>query len=323
MISVIIPVYNAGQYVSRCLDSLLQQTYQEWETIVIDDGSQDDSIKIITSYAQRDQRFRVVTKENEGVSKTRNRALELSRGEYLFFLDADDYLMHPQCFDILVNEISKESVDFVRFEYVGVDSNGNHLFSNGNKALRKRYFYKPVDAGEYCLNVARGEYFLCMNLIRNSIVKENSIRFVEGCRIREDAIFLLTYLCYSAKAIYIPNELYAYRKHNSAATSSRKENYTNDFSIVFDHLFDLLQGCKKAQFVKVISYYLCDLVLELRHTSTFNQKNELVKGMRYHTKKYIFSRCVDYNDTLLRGYELGVKVLNKLHSTIFSYGSKQ
>lgn len=323
MISVIIPVYNARHYVTQCLDSLLQQTYQDWEAIVIDDGSHDGSIEVLRIYAQRDQRFRVIGKMNEGVSKTRNIALDSSRGEYLFFLDADDYLMDAQCFDILINEISRETVDFVKFEYVGVDTEGKHLFSNGNKVLRKHYFYKPIDAGEYCQKVAKGEYFLCMNLIKSSIVKEHHIRFVEGCRIREDAIFLLTYLSHASKVVYIPNELYAYRKHNTAATSVRKENYTNDFSLVFDHLFILLQSCQNSSIANAISYYLSDLVLELRHTQAFRQRNELVKCMKYHNKKYLFASYVGYNDAFIRGYMLVMKVWNKFYSLISSYGSKQ
>ena len=94
-ISVIIPVYNTEAYLKRCLDSLLGQSFPDWEAVCVDDGSTDASPAILDGYASRDRRFRVIHKQNEGASAARNTALTLVRGEYTLLMDSDDFL-HPQ-----------------------------------------------------------------------------------------------------------------------------------------------------------------------------------------------------------------------------------
>lgn len=107
MISVIIPVYNASAFIRQCLDSLLRQTYKNWQAILIDDGSIDSSYSICQEYSKGDDRFQVISKKNEGVSKTRNLALDLCKGEFVFFLDADDFLLDENCFDKMILEMKK------------------------------------------------------------------------------------------------------------------------------------------------------------------------------------------------------------------------
>ena len=95
MISVVVPIYNVERYLHRALESLLSQTYKDWEAILVDDGSTDGSGRIADEYAGRDPRFKVIHKTNGGLSDSRNTGLELVEGEYLIFLDSDDFL-HPQ-----------------------------------------------------------------------------------------------------------------------------------------------------------------------------------------------------------------------------------
>ncbi len=90
LISIIIPVYNVEKYLSKCLDSVINQTYKNLEIICINDSSQDNSLKILKRYAEIDSRIKVIVKENEGVSEARNRGLDVSNGEYIMFVDADD-----------------------------------------------------------------------------------------------------------------------------------------------------------------------------------------------------------------------------------------
>ena len=121
MISVVIPVYNASAFIRQCLDSLLRQTYKNWQAILIDDGSIDSSYSICQEYSKGDGRFQVISKKNEGVSKTRNLALDLCKGEFVFFLDADDYLLDENCFDKMILEMKKTEIDLVRIDYQAVD----------------------------------------------------------------------------------------------------------------------------------------------------------------------------------------------------------
>ena len=115
-ISIIIPMYNVEKYLRRCLDSVLNQTFKEWQAICVDDGSPDNSGKIAEEYAGRDKRFVVVHKENGGLSDARNAGMPKATGEYIMFLDSDDFI-HPQTMEIAYNLAKKNKSDIVSFTY--------------------------------------------------------------------------------------------------------------------------------------------------------------------------------------------------------------
>lgn len=115
-ISVIIPVYNCGQFLRRCLDSLVDQSFKDWEAICINDGSKDNSGAILDEYAAADKRFKVVHKDNEGVSAARNTALSLVNSDYIMFMDSDDFL-HPQAMEICAYFAGRDNSDIVAYTY--------------------------------------------------------------------------------------------------------------------------------------------------------------------------------------------------------------
>ena len=115
-ISVIIPVYNCGQFLRRCLDSLVNQSFTDWEAFCINDGSKDNSGEILDEYAAKDNRFKVVHKVNEGVSEARNTALNLVESDYIMFMDSDDFL-HPQAMEICAHFSRRDNSDIVAYTY--------------------------------------------------------------------------------------------------------------------------------------------------------------------------------------------------------------
>ena len=116
MISVIVPIYNVEKYLRRALDSILSQTYKEWEAILVDDGSTDSSGRIAEEYAACDRRFKVVHKPNGGLSDARNAGMKHVSGEFLLFLDSDDFL-HPQLMELCLEAIRRDGSDLVAFTY--------------------------------------------------------------------------------------------------------------------------------------------------------------------------------------------------------------
>lgn len=112
MVSIIVPVYNAQQYIRRCVDSILNQEYTDFELLLIDDGSTDSSGEICDEYAQKDTRIRVVHKENSGVSDSRNLALDYATGKYIQFLDSDDWIT-PDATRLLVRSAEEYHCDMV------------------------------------------------------------------------------------------------------------------------------------------------------------------------------------------------------------------
>lgn len=115
-ISVIVPCYNTQQFLPRCLESLQRQSFQDWEAICVDDGSTDGTSALLDSYAEKDKRFVVLHKHNEGVSIARNKALELAQGAYILFVDSDDFL-HPDAMRICYNLAIRDKSDLVAFTY--------------------------------------------------------------------------------------------------------------------------------------------------------------------------------------------------------------
>ncbi|MGN0987344.1 MAG: glycosyltransferase family 2 protein, partial [Otoolea sp.] len=111
-VSLIIPIYNAEKYLRRCLNSAMEQTFSDLEIILVDDGSTDQSLSICREYQQKDPRFRIIEKENTGVSDSRNQAIAAARGNYLQFMDSDDWLT-PDATEILVDTAKKLDCDLV------------------------------------------------------------------------------------------------------------------------------------------------------------------------------------------------------------------
>ena len=115
-ISIIIPIYNVEKYLRRCLDSVLNQTFSNWEAICVNDGSPDESYKILDEYAARDSRFKIMNKENGGLSDARNAGMAVATGDYILYLDSDDFI-HPQTMEIAYFLAKRDNSDIVSFTY--------------------------------------------------------------------------------------------------------------------------------------------------------------------------------------------------------------
>ena len=141
MISVIVPVYRVEKYLKRCVDSILQQTYENIEIILVDDGSPDQSGKICDDIARIDSRVRVIHKKNGGLSSARNAALEIINGDYVSFVDSDD-LIHPQMFELLLNKMLENNSDVVCTGLRNFSST-NVVFNNMSIYMLKSSYMTP------------------------------------------------------------------------------------------------------------------------------------------------------------------------------------
>ena len=145
MVSVIVPIYNVEQYLRRALDSILSQTHKDWEAILVDDGSTDSSGQIAEEYAKRDQRFKVVHKPNGGLSDARNAGMRHITGEFLLFLDSDDFL-HPQLMELCLEAMLRDNSDLVAFTYDCTYRTYNivrHYFRLGDSTPHYKYYKQP------------------------------------------------------------------------------------------------------------------------------------------------------------------------------------
>lgn len=189
-VSVIVPVYKAEKYLRRCLDSILGQTMSDFEVILIDDGSPDNSGEICDEYAAKDSRFRVIHKENGGASKARNIGLDIAKGKYVWFIDADDWIDG----DALSKLMSDLDADIIFFGF-------KRLFKDGKTSIcqiqanSSEFKYNYIDIIEKLFNSDEAYMGYTWNkLFKREILESGKIRFNEDLIIKEDEVFCFEYL---------------------------------------------------------------------------------------------------------------------------------
>ena len=222
-VSVIIPVYNTQFWLRECLDSVLRQTLGDFEVICVDDGSTDRSASILQEYAKKDARFRIIFQENQGQSAARNAGLKAARGEYIYFLDSDDYI-EPDLLETACRELDNKNLDIVLFD--------THIF--GEKGIareevdrRINYYtmsrdYSAVSKGEDLLSsfLNNGDFCcsVCKQVIRRDLLTEHQIHFYEGI-INEDELYSFQVLILARRADYIHKVFFHRRlRINSSVT---------------------------------------------------------------------------------------------------------
>lgn len=221
LISVIVPVYNSGDYLIPCLDSLLAQTCTDFEAICVDDGSSDGSGKTLDAYAQKDGRFRVIHQTNAGQGAARNRALELARGKYVYCLDSDD-LIKPETLKTLAEAAERDALDIVVF-------GGDKIYEGavaGSPGHPDRYilphgFFNEILSGPESIvrwHAERAFYIAPpLRLFRRSLLLDNQVRFLEGTTY-EDSYFTPLATLVAARTKMIPDRLYVRRCHETSTT---------------------------------------------------------------------------------------------------------
>ncbi|WP_029233431.1 glycosyltransferase family 2 protein [Butyrivibrio sp. VCB2006] len=207
LISVVVPIYNAEKYIRRCVDSILKQTYKNLEVILVDDGSTDGTPGILDEYAVADVRVKVIHKENVGHAHSRNRGLEAACGEFITFMDCDDY-MHSDFMEKMYGAICADGSDMACCSFNYVDEQGNKLGWSEPSLVRD-----SVDserAQREFLTTYNIEGFSWNKLVRRSILMENDLRYPE-----KQKAFVDMYLWYCAisacgRVSFVPDKIYDY-----------------------------------------------------------------------------------------------------------------
>lgn len=213
-ISVIIPVFNLAKFIEKTLDSVCNQSYKNFEIVIIDDESTDNSIEIIQKYFRnKDVDYKLINQRNTGVSGVRNRGIEESKGDYIFFLDGDDYI-HKDTFMEFVKEIENTNADVLYCGYSTVDTYGNTLVKDDTKI-------KEIMTGkEMALNMiyAREHINMITGMYKKSIIKDNNIRFDTNRKYAEDFAFVIKCLIASKRVKAVEKNLAYYVRWGGSST---------------------------------------------------------------------------------------------------------
>lgn len=209
-ISVIIPIYNVEQYIAECLDTVLNQTYKRIEIILIDDGSTDSSGKIADNYALKDERVRVVHKKNGGLSDARNAGVKIARGDYVMFIDSDDYVDRKFAATAL-QSIKEFDADIVCFRFTYVDDAEEIKISSTNTNLEHK-IYTNIDAIKDIFTIGGALKVNAWNKIyKRSLFTDNGIMYPVG-RLYEDNLTTYRLMYFSKKIVYLNKPLLFYRQ---------------------------------------------------------------------------------------------------------------
>lgn len=225
MISVIIPVYNAEKYIRKSVNSVLNQTYLHFEILLIDDGSTDCSSQLCDEFASQHDNIRAFHKQNGGASTARNIGLNDAKGEYIFFLDSDDWIK-PNALETMITAAKAESADLVFCEAQAIDDEDNREL-DGHYTYKE--YYPTADAYQIMLKMMERKEFhvaIWMLLLERSLITTNNISFKEGI-MYEDMIISYQFYCLANRAAHVQKKLYNRRyRPNSVMTSAKTEkNY--------------------------------------------------------------------------------------------------
>lgn len=246
--SIIIPIFNVAQYLPKCLDSVLAQTCADFEAVCVNDGSTDNSLEILEEYQEKDPRIKVVSQANGGLSAARNVGLLHAQGDYVFFLDSDDWI-EPDALEILSGKLSDE--DMVCF--------------SGRRYLEAENKYEEPDKMEPESDISGWDYyqkhalesrkfaFVCvvLRLYRRQFLQENELKFTKGIY-HEDNMFTPV-VCYYAKKVRVISDcLYDYRVRGNSIMTTRSIKHNKDILFIANTLSEFFVS--KSDIEKTVVY---------------------------------------------------------------------
>jgi len=248
-ISIIIPVYNVRKYLGKCIDSLVAQTLHDIEIICVDDESPDNSVAIIEEYAKKDSRIKLISQKNTGASGARNAALKIAQGQYVLFVDGDDWIENDAC-ELLYDIAIKNDTDVVMFacmlEYknntlnkFAFEQDRIDFIGSECEMLHRRHIGM---IGDELAHPERQDFLCsaCTKLYKRKIIEDNDINFpdIRDIGSYEDGIFNLYYYKFIKSSVYIRKPLYHYRKDN---VDSNTSNYKPELLKQREFLYDLME----------------------------------------------------------------------------------
>lgn len=295
LVSVVIPVYNIEKYIQRCVESILRQNYKEFEIVLIDDGSTDNSGRICDMLASTSDKIRVFHKENQGVSIARNLGLSEAIGDYITFVDSDDYVS-PQYIEHLVNGAKQESCGLVQAGFIAKRTTSQEEV----KCIDKETL---TEDGEIIFKKIRG--FVCSKLFLRDVIITHGIEFSPELTLAEDLCFVLDYIYHIRKVRFIEATDYYYNIRDGSA-SKKIHKFTNLYTQIVKEYNLVLRLYEKWPKAHVGFEYRQTLLAK----SVFNLLSNLYQ---YNTKECIMGFLSDFPDkyTNLLEYYPQDKLLNR------------
>lgn len=285
-VSIIIPVYNTEQYLRQCLDSVINQTFKNIEVIIINDGSTDGSLNIINEYKENYSYIKVINQTNKGYSKVRNVGLKIASGDYIGFVDSDDFI-EKNMFEKLVNKAIDTNADIVSCNYYMIYKKGKKEISI---ALNNTPQIKILAQSQFSFTGAEilllDEAFVWNRIYKRDFLEKNNIQFDENICFMEDTLFHRIALICSEKVVYIRDILYFYRIKRKGAQTTFTDYRNFSTFVISDKLFSLINNKRFVNVLPWMRYLMIGLLcLGYERIENKYKKKYFIKIYKY-LKKY-------------------------------------
>lgn len=250
-LSIIVPVYNVEKYLPKCLESLIKQTLNDIEIICVNDGSMDNSLAILKEFASRDSRIRIIDNQHQGVAKTRNTGIEQSTGEYIGFVDSDDYI-DIDFFEKLYNSATKSNSDIA---IASILKHKNFFNIYNAKYTKEETAITIQDKIKLCEDKKHFFFYAWNKIYHSGFIKKNNIKFSEG-QIYEDVMFAIKALYYSNKIISVYGTKYHYIEHENSLTKYKDKTGEKEHDLIKAYS-ELQEFCnsKNIEISERLNYY--------------------------------------------------------------------
>lgn len=250
-LSIIVPVYNVEKYLPKCLESLIKQTLKDIEIICVNDGSMDNSLAVLKEFASKDSRIRIIDNQHQGVAKTRNTGIEQSTGEYIGFVDSDDYI-DIDFFEKLYNSATKSNSDIA---IASILKHKNFFNIYNAKYTKEETAITIQDKIKLCEDKKHFFFYAWNKIYHSGFIKENNIKFSEG-QIYEDVMFAIKALYYSNKIISVYGTKYHYIEHENSLTKYKDKTGEKEQDLVKAYS-ELQEFCnsKNIEIPERLNYY--------------------------------------------------------------------
>lgn len=294
LISIIMPVYNAEKYLNRSIESIMNQTYNNIEIILVNDGSTDNSLEICTNYQEKDNRIKLINQENKGVSFARNKGIDESTGDYIMFIDSDDYIEKNMIED-MVEKIIEDDIDLIisgiKMSYI---KNGQVIQEEKYQLKDKMYTIEEmlndilIDIDLICICGP------CCKLYKTEIIKNNRIKFTNEFTMGEDTWYNLDYIdACTGKVVTMSNIYYNYMRENPDSLFTKyHDDYIKVTEKVYNKFLNLLERKSNSE---TVDRYEKNYIFNLVYANSINFKYDTTHKKKIEDLEYSLKNKVVVN----------------------------
>lgn len=294
-VSVIIPIYNVEAYLRECLDSAVNQTLKNIEIICVDDGSPDNSVAIVEEYQKKYETVKLVRKENGGLSSARNAGMDAASGQYIYFLDSDDYIEHDMLYE-LYSKAQENDLDIIYFntELFFESQKVRELNQNYVNYYTRKFDYSGVKTGQSMFAAMRkNREFLpsvCLQIFRRDMLEENHIRFYDGI-LHEDNLFSFQCMALAKRVDYEKRSFYHRRMHgNSIMTASKSIRNVEGYLVAYAEVLAFMHN-------RPVEPEAFDQLSEFLYTSLWGNGRRIFKDLKIPEEEAVLAHgdfCADH-----------------------------